>query len=230
MLFRSDLNGLKIVNDTYGHLYGDDAIKTIAQKLLCFFSEEEIFRISGDEFVVIWRDCSYNQFEEKVQQLRLSLKTEKGEIAALGSVWSEQAFDLKQMIHQAEEIMYVNKQKFYEQIRSQQGKYRPSVLDSILQAIELDSFRTYLQPKANLMNGEVCGAEALVRRIDGDGKVIMPFEFINLLEKERLIHKIDFWVLEQVCQCLKRWRDDGRRTTQLFANITRVTLSEVDLI
>ena len=107
-----DLNGLKVINDTYGHTHGDYAIKTTANLIKKYVDEKEIYRISGDEFVVLLRGYTHSAFKEKVEELKQEIMLPGEELAAMGALWDGQVFDLKQMINRAEQIMYINKQKY----------------------------------------------------------------------------------------------------------------------
>ena len=134
------------------------------------------------------------------------------------------------MVNRAEQIMYKNKQKYYSKVDDIRTKYRPHVLYSLLKDFELNSFRVYLQPKAKLENDYVYGAEALIRRVDLDGRIIMPFEFIKLLEEERLISTIDYFVLKQVCEHLKIWKEEGLKDLIISVNISRITINEIGFV
>ena len=69
-----------------------------------------------------------------------------------------------------------------------------------------------------------------MRRRDEQGKVILPFEFNNLLERERMNASLDYYVVEQVCRCLDRWRSCGQEQFKLSVNLSRITLSEMDCV
>lgn len=225
-----DLNGLKVINDSYGHLHGDSAIKMTGAIIKKYFDPLEIFRISGDEFVVIMTNSEYSVFASKVRELQDEVMAPSEEIASVGYVWESYVDDLSQMINRAEQLMYINKQKFYERNKQMQTKLRPRILDNLVEEMERETFLVYLQPKVNLNDNQVYGAEALVRRRDSEGRIVMPYEFISLLERERLIDKIDYFVLEQVCQCLKSWSEKGLKEIKVSVNISRVTLSDSNFV
>lgn len=108
-----DLNGLKFTNDTYGHAAGDILIKNFSDLLLHYFSQNEIFRISGDEFVVIKQNVHFDEFEEIILSLHTTLEAHN-RIAAMGYVTGEKD-SLLQLIHTAEKNMYLDKNKYYKE-------------------------------------------------------------------------------------------------------------------
>ena len=91
-------------------------------------------------------------------------------------------------------------------------------------------FKVYLQPKINLQTGLIEGAEALVRKIDDQGVIIAPDNFIPGYEENGLINYIDIFVLKTVCRMLKDWRERGGRVFKMSVNVSRVTLIAEDTI
>ena len=88
------------------------------------------------------------------------------------------------------------------------------------EALEKGEFRPFYQPKVNVENGKLVGAEALCRWFRG-GKVIPPFEFIPVLEQTSEICRLDFHMLECVCRDMRRWADEGRELITVSINFSR---------
>jgi len=111
-----DLNALKYVNDHHGHTAGDRLIMTLTDILKEHFSYENIFRISGDEFVVFLKHQSEASCLKQVEKLRKSLKAgEHGAtIAAIGTAYGS-ADDVLELLKNAENAMYDEKRRFYEE-------------------------------------------------------------------------------------------------------------------
>lgn len=108
-----DLNGLKLVNDTRGHSAGNDFIKRFTRIIVDIFPKESLYRISGDEFLILL----YNKPKEEIDQLTVTLKErviEKGNpIAAIGSAWYHFPESIEQVVDMAEVGMYADKANFY---------------------------------------------------------------------------------------------------------------------
>jgi len=228
-LLFADLNGLKKVNDVLGHQYGDDMIVRFANILKKYFDPNYIFRISGDEFVVVCPGTSRAEFKS-LMELVLHDIEDNDNIASTGYVWEEVVKDIKLVANQAEQIMYVEKQRYYEIEKSLKSKHRPLLLNSLISDFENGRFKMYLQPKADVSSSKVIGAEALIRKVDDAGRVVPPYEFIPQLEKERLIPKIDFYMLEEACKFLARLKLEGKTDFKVSVNMSRVTLVENNYI
>lgn len=106
-----DLNGLKKINDWYGHEAGDLLIKKTADCILKLFPENS-FRIGGDEFVIVMRDMVETDFEEMIQVLRKEIQEQKVSVS-IGLRWEEQPEDLEDMLKQADARMYEEKEAYY---------------------------------------------------------------------------------------------------------------------
>lgn len=108
----ADVNGMKTINDTYGHSYGDFIIKHNA-KILKTYMGDALYRIGGDEFIAILEDISEQEFFDKVARLRLYGTKDDEFRMAIGATWKAEAQDMKELILQADEKMYLDKQQYY---------------------------------------------------------------------------------------------------------------------
>lgn len=108
-----DLNGLKKVNDEQGHEAGDRFLMSFAELLTGHFSHENIYRISGDEFVVIARGKDAEAFTGSIESLKQNIAAHS-EIAAIGTT-SGTGADIAALIREAEARMYSDKENFYRQ-------------------------------------------------------------------------------------------------------------------
>ena len=111
----ADLNGLKQKNDSGGHEAGDDLLKNAAALLKKHFEDYEIYRSGGDEFVALFPDCAKDKFEEKVAALRAESGYGAPVSLAIGADWSDNPDDLRLCMHNADEAMYADKNKFYKE-------------------------------------------------------------------------------------------------------------------
>ncbi len=96
-------------------------------------------------------------------------------------------------------------------------------------AIENEEFKVYYQPKVNLKDYKLCGAEALCRWVH-DGEILMPYKFIPLFEQSNLICELDFYMLEHVCKDLRSWLDSGRQIVTVSVNLSRKHFGAPDLL
>lgn len=108
-----DINGLKYTNDHYGHQAGDSLILKFSETLLNVFRKNEIYRISGDEFVVLLPEISGDMMYRRIEELQDRLRFFETPPAAFGSSFGSKK-DVEELIKQAEDSMYQQKQAFYQ--------------------------------------------------------------------------------------------------------------------
>lgn len=107
-----DVLGLKKVNDNQGHTAGDDLLVRASECLKNNFPKREIYRVGGDEFMVLSADIDREVFEAKVAQLRADMKQSKA-LMSIGAKWCERAEDMDLLIKEADELMYNEKREYY---------------------------------------------------------------------------------------------------------------------
>ena len=226
----ADINGLKQINDRFGHKKGDEAVRRMAQILGKHFSSESIFRLSGDEFVVLCADLPYERFLDRIRLVETEFEKESEfSGVSVGYTWADADIDVQSLVNHADELMFIAKRKYYKTDGASSKRHRPKMLLELLKAIEDGWFQIYLQPQVELETGKTVGAEALVRLCHPEQGVIPPARFIPLLEREKLIRFIDFHVFEEVCKLLARWKAEGREKCVISVNFSRLTLLESDL-
>lgn len=220
-----DLNGLKWINDNLGHDMGNKALRRVCEILLKYIQKEYVYRISGDEFVIIWTDVEYPIFNAAAEQLEAALAEEK-DIASFGFVWGAEE-DVGVAVRKAEQAMQAAKNKFYASNTDLKGQ-RPGYLDLLLKEFRDSTFIPYLQPLYSIQYDRVYGAEVLVRKIDPHGNIHPPVEFIRILEKEHMISMVDLEMLRQSCELLQKWK--AWPDLVLNVNVSRNTLVEPDYL
>ena len=229
-----DINGMKEINDFYGHHQGDKILITTVAKVFNLFKPDELFRIGGDEFVIITYDLTETDFYEKFNLLRniFCEKTNLPFSIATGSCWVKSPSDLNSLLQQADSAMYTDKKKFYYG-KEKTSRYRHN-LDDILnlanysalqEALTAGQFCIYFQPKISLDTEEFIGSEALIRYINQAGEIIAPNNFIPILEEARLIKMLDLYVFEEVCKQINIWKERKLRVKPVSIKLSRSTLS-----
>lgn len=232
-----DVNGLKEVNDQYGHSSGDKLLVRASEKILTVFGEADCYRIGGDEFVILQKGIEREQFEAKVMELKMRFKWDESCNAAIGSDWIEQSGNIEQAVSNADTRMYEDKKEFYRK-NSLSGHYRHRN-DEVLhlanphrlqEEISRQQFVVYLQPKISSSDRRAVGAEALIRYQSRDGSLILPGNFLPLLEEAKSISLIDFYVFEFICSKLKAWSKEGKKSFPVSVNFSRYSLIQPSFI
>lgn len=221
-----DINGLKWINDTLGHDMGNKVIQKICTILNEHIEQQYIYRISGDEFVMIWPDVDYKVFMSAAKKLEAALFVEKN-IASFGFVWGKEE-DTGIAVRKAEKAMQTAKNKFYA-ANAELKNSRPGYLDALLQEFRDSTFIPYLQPLYSIQYNRVYGAEVLVRKIDPHGNIHTPVEFISIMECEHMISMVDFTMLRQACELIQKWKPVWPDIV-LNVNFSRNTLMEPDFL
>ena len=136
----ADINGLKMLNDREGHEAGDRMIVEIAQSMRKIFTDAEIYRVGGDEFVIFSFEKSREDFDRKRKELEASWR--EGPSASLGSVWLERAAQLEKNVELADQDMYRSKRQYYLEETHDRRKNKEYLPGEILQ--KMDEISEYL--------------------------------------------------------------------------------------
>lgn len=113
-----DINGLKEINDSYGHEAGDQMIRSAAQVLMRHFPEQA-YRVGGDEFVLIAPEISESLFHDKIRAVQEEMQ-HMGVSIATGALWEEGTNNLEALLKRADQLMYAEKEKFH-RMKTQKG-------------------------------------------------------------------------------------------------------------
>lgn len=139
----SDLNGLKIINDVQGHTAGNEYIMGYCEKLQELFPQNSLYRISGDEFLTVFVDVEKKVFVDKARQLLVWLESQPVPMASVGIEWKRSADDLMEAVKGAEEEMYLDKKRFYQEHPEYRREAVEASFSQEMNAIILDLARAY---------------------------------------------------------------------------------------
>ncbi len=232
-----DVNGLKDINDQYGHEYGDKVLVECARRMRSVFMGADFYRIGGDEFVIICPGMEKDVFHSKLRELKAQFQNDPHYQAAIGSQWTHKVENLSQIIANADAEMYEDKKEFY-RTHPVSHRYRhhsdeilhladPSVLQ---EEIDQNHFVVYLQPKISSSDRSAVGAEALIRYRSKSDTLVLPGNFLPLLEEAESISLIDFYVFRFVCAKLKGWIDNGRQAFPVSVNFSTASLMQPSFV
>ncbi len=227
-ILNADINGLRQINDLYGHSQGDYVITKVANLLRKFFSEH-VYRLSGDEFIVLYPDIDEGVFEELVYALRVDAVDDPETSFSIGTVWKKGGINILKEVNYADELMHVEKQNYYKKTFEKKQQFKVNSATNLIKEIEDNRFSVYLQGQVDLNTGAIIGAEALVRKFDENGKIVPPLKFIPVYEYERIIRHVDFFVLSEVCKSMKKYIALGH-ALRVSINFSRITLMEHNVV
>jgi diguanylate cyclase (GGDEF)-like protein/PAS domain S-box-containing protein len=218
-----DLDRFKDVNDTLGHLAGDQLLQEVAWRLRnALRASDTVARLGGDEFAVVLPDADMSAAtlaaEKIVEALGASLVLEGHEVAVGASVgiavYPENGGDSDTLLRRADVAMYVAKQTrggyvVYAPDQDQSSSQRLTLVGALRRAIADDELTLYYQPKVDCRSGAVAGVEALVRWQHPLQGLILPDRFIPLAEQTGLIRPLTRWVLNAAVRQTREWHDAG---------------------
>lgn len=119
---------------------------------------------------------------------------------------------------------YMNSYAFYDENMSCSLEKEQEIISEMKTALSEKQFSVYYQPKYDIENNKLVGAEALVRWIHPKKGIVSPADFIPIFEKNGFIVRLDYYVWEEVCRSISRWIKEGKRVYPVSVNISRVNL------
>ncbi len=223
-----DINGLKELNDRYGHVRGDGIIAALGQILQEIFGNDA-YRIGGDEFIVLRDDVEQEEFEKQVKMLMQSVNEVHNLSISIGYIWNDVSVNVSQQIENADSRMYSEKLVHY-QNNSKNVKYRTVLRNALAADIRAGKFVVFLQPQVNLADNSLSGAEALLRKVTPTKSLDYPAYFIPLYERLEIVHYLDLFVFKTVCMTLEKWNKLGYDYVSISVNMSRVTLQQPGIV
>jgi len=245
-----DMDRFKEVNDTFGHGAGDRTLEVLAERLARSLPKETVVgRLAGDEFALFVEGLPADADNRgPIAQLARSLLTEvcrpfqlnQHEVFLTASVGiafcPRDAENVIDLIRNADAAMYYSKQNggntfaFYSPEMNAAAVERLMLKSKLRRALERDELKIKYQPKVDLRNGRIIGAEALLRwRLPGHGD-IPPSHFIPLAEETNLILDIGEWVLNRVCLDYRQLQSKGGDPGRISLNLSLKQLRQASFI
>ncbi|CAB1369474.1 putative bifunctional diguanylate cyclase/phosphodiesterase [Denitratisoma oestradiolicum] len=239
-----DLDRFKLVNDTLGHTSGDILLRTAAQRLRgCVREVDTVARLGGDEFAVILGDL--NSREDAAVVARKVLEAMGGAFeldsqevfvtASIGiAMYGREEQNQVNIMEQADIAMYHAKRTgrnayhFYAEDMNIQSRQRLALETDLRRALERNEYLLYYQPQVDPSSGEMIGVEALLRWQHRERGLVMPAEFIPLLEETGMIIPVGEWVMRTACIQAHKWLDEGR-PLRMAVNLSARQLRQEDL-
>jgi len=238
-----DLDRFKLINDSLGHEFGDQVLTTIAERLGHKLRESDsVGRLGGDEFAVLCEVRHANDAMTIAEQIATTVEApldlESRQVvvsASIGIALSGGSTTAGDLLENADAAMYRAKERgkarieIYDESMRIRTLRRLQVESALRAAIEQEQLVVYYQAEVALANGEITGAEALVRWRDPARGLVMPDEFIPVAEETGLIVPLGAWVLREACEEAARLHADGWRL-KMAVNLSTRQLAHPGLV
>lgn len=248
-VFFIDMDDFKVVNDCYGHGYGDELLKSFAHYLETLYKGEEshVFRFGGDEFVIVLENADDDKarlyldtMKERAKQAWPAKDREFYCSLSVGvmPMKPDQHDDVKTLLKKADIAMYQAKQ----QGKNNYFYYSEGMDDAVIQRSEMEAllrhamangfqgFEVYYQPVCDTENQAIVGAEALVRMRDTGGNLLLPQHFIPLAEYLGFIVPLGEHILREAALRCKEINAAGKPDFHMTINLSAKQFAQKDVI
>lgn len=240
-----DIDRFKNINDTLGHLAGDRLLQMTAQRLRnSVRAMDTVSRLGGDEFLVILPEASAEEAalvaRKLIKQFQSPFDINGHQLTITISVGITihpvDGSDAETLLKHADTAMYHAK----ESGRSRYSFFLPEMNERVQKRLELENhlhrafeaseFALHYQPKVNLPDGRLVGAEALIRWRHPEWGMVPPNRFIPVAEESDLILNIGDWVITEVCRQLSAWRSAGLSLVPVAVNLSVKQFVQADFV
>ena len=236
-----DIVDFKFFNETYGYTYGNIALKSITSLLLKEMKKDELLcRTTGDHFCMMLKYKDEAELNERILNLMDKISDfpidEHGgmhkAIFRCGVYLIRKDDDINMirsranMARKAISKSMVTKVYMYSKEDLAKELERKELEEELRYAVERKELLVYLQPKYDITSEKIIGAEALVRWDHPSRGMLSPGRFIPLCEENGFICIIDFYMMEEVCKRMKRWKEEGKKLIKVSINFSRLHLPD----
>lgn len=232
-----DIDHFKVVNDSLGHLVGDELLMEMANRLKVVLRPNDLpVRLGGDEFIVLLEDIGHFEVAQAMAEQILEILRQPFQLSShqmfatvsIGLVIGDARYQsASELIRDADTAMYRAKAKgrdsyqVFDQAMHQRAIARLTLETELRRALlhHPDEFVLYYQPIVDLQTSAVKGFEALVRWQHPERGLVMPNTFIPVAEETGLIVPLTHWLLELACQQMVVWQRSYSQAKDLTVSV-----------
>ncbi|MCR5251518.1 MAG: GGDEF domain-containing phosphodiesterase [Lachnospiraceae bacterium] len=243
VIYRFDIMNFRYINESYGHLRADKVLVSCISNFRQIFSARELcVRMDADQFLALLVNDSRQ--EKHIDDFTAGVNADaRGYGIKYPVRFKYGIYPIKKHDHDID--VMIDHANVARRTLSSDGKemkavYSESIVDdmrkvdhiesSMQKALAENEFKVFLQPKLDIRDNAVKGAEALVRWMRNDGTVIQPDSFVPIFENNGFIEQLDFYTLESVCMRMREMMDEGIEVLPVSVNQSRLLLHSPDYV
>ncbi len=235
------LLGWELLNERYTYAEGDKTIVEFSKKAVELVdSDELVAHHGGVDFLAVVKQNKLDKFLKDIQEIRVhpsnGLKESEYQVTVTAGIYIMHDYErVAETVVGRTNIAAANAKLggarivYYDQNMKEELLESIQLVKAFPEALNREEFQIYYQPKINISNSEMDGAEALIRWKTRK-ELISPARFIPLLEKNGMICQLDFYVLEHVCADIKRWVDRGLAPVCVSVNFSKLHFRDKDVV
>ena len=237
----ADINRFKLINDAQGHASGDRLLIAVGKRLQQELGHPHLVaRFGGDEFLVLVSGLPKGNAAagygaagaagKVVEALRAPFMHDEQELplsASIGmSTFPGRVRNGAELIRQASAALYRAKERgsnaihFYDPREENRAEGRLELEAELRRAIERDEFELYYQPQVDMQSREIRAVEALLRWKHPHRGLVLPSEFVPLLEEMGEIVPVGRWAMARACADAQSWVDEGLPAVRVAINLS----------
>lgn len=243
-----DLDQFKVINDTCGHVAGDELLRQLGHLLIGTVRKSDtLARLGGDEFAILMAHCDQKQAEkiaddvrERIEQFQFVWESRVFTVGASIGVTSihRQTTDMTEVLKHADTACYAAKNSGRNRVYLYQDDDKHLVkqqgelhwVNEIKQALTEDRFELFVQPIVSVRTGKPAIYEVLLRLRSEQGDLTPPSAFLPSAERYNLSDKVDRWVLDKALSWLDRHIEALPHLQQLAINLSGASLGNDDVL
>ncbi|MFS2022799.1 putative bifunctional diguanylate cyclase/phosphodiesterase [Massilia sp. CT11-137] len=239
-----DLDRFKLVNDTLGHVKGDELLQQAAGRLKeCLRKGDTLARQGGDEFTIVLPELRDRDDARMVADKFLEVLQEPFDLdghavhisASIGiAVYPVHGESIDELLRHADIAMYQikgqgkNGHAFYDPSMQDVSHQKIALEQSLRRALENNELEMYYQPQIDAISGRIVGAEALMRWNHPTRGIVSPGEFLPFAEENGLMLPISDWMIGALCRDMLQWKNIGGNQVRLSLNLSPQYLDRGD--
>jgi len=241
-----DLDGFKLINDSFGHDAGNVVLQDVAARLKQSVRDwDHVARPGGDEFILLLTRLPEPAMAGEVASRLLECLTKPVQVGqyqvtvpgSIGiSIHGTDGTDWPTLLKNADTAMYRAKEQgrntfqYYQPDMNERALGRLVLENDLRHALPRGEFRLVYQPQIDLQDGQITGVEALLRWQHPERGMISPAEFIPLAEETGLIIGIGAWVVQEATRQVKAWIDAGLPEVRVAVNVSALQFQRSDMV